>query len=79
MLMVWTIVFVILGLAIAAAAALVRGLMAFLRDGQALKEGDASVVGRSGAKQNRMMVLRVFFQGLAIAAIAVLGVVLAQD
>lgn len=77
--MIWTTVSVILVFAIAAAIALVRGLMAFLRDGQALKEGDASVVGRSGAQQNRMMILRVFFQGLAIAAIAVLGVVLAQD
>lgn len=77
--MIWIIVVVILVLAIAAATALVRGLIAFLKDGQALKEGDAGVSARRGAQQNRMMVQRVFFQGLAIAAIAVLGVVLAQN
>lgn len=61
------------GFAIAAATALVRGLMAFFRDGQELREGGRKLDERYGIKQNRMMTQRVLFQGIAILFIALIG------
>jgi hypothetical protein len=59
------------GFAIAAAVALVRGLKAFLHDGEQLRQ--TGQVEQFGLKQNRMMSQRVMFQGLAILLIAVIG------
>lgn len=58
--------------AIAAAVALIRGLKAFLHDGDQIRQ-----TGRTneefGLKQNRMMTQRVLFQGMAIVLIALIG------
>jgi len=67
------LVFVIGGLAIAAAVALFRGLKAFLDDGERLRQGDSAVGEQFGLKQNRMMTQRVLFQGMAILLIALIG------
>lgn len=70
-------VLLIAGFAIAAATALVRGLMAFYKDAERLRSGDMS--GELfGAKQNRMMMQRVLFQGVAVMLIALLGLMAAS-
>jgi hypothetical protein len=71
--MIWFFALLILVLAIATATALVRGLLAFHKDGELLKEGLGDLDLVRGMQQNRMMAQRVFFQGLAIVTIAVLG------
>ncbi len=72
-LMVWFFALLILCLAGAAATALVRGLFAFYQDGELLKQDDAALTLQRGTQQNRMMAQRVFFQGLAILMIVLLG------
>jgi len=57
----------------------VRGLMAFYKDGEALKDGSDAAVLMRGVQQNRMMSQRVLFQGLAILAIALLGALATQN
>lgn len=59
---------------IGAVTALVRGLMAFGREGDLIRAGEDAYLKR-GEQQNRMMVQRVLFQALAILAITVLGLV----
>ena len=71
--MIWFFALLIFVLAIATATALVRGLLAFHKDGELLKEGHGDLDRERGTQQNQMMAQRVFFQGLAIVAIAVLG------
>ncbi len=58
--------------AIAAAVALIRGLMAFVQDGDQIRQtGHGNE--QFGMKQNRMMTQRVIFQGIAILFIALIG------
>jgi hypothetical protein len=71
--MTFVMVILIGGFVIATATALVRGLMAFQRDGENLKHGNDVAVQTFGEKQNRMMTQRVLFQGIAILLIALLG------
>jgi len=59
--------------AIAAATALLRGLLAFSRIGDGIRDGDADAYLRRGKAQNRMMSQRVLFQALAILAATALG------
>ncbi len=71
-----TIVLILLiaGFAIAAATALIRGLVAFTRDAADLR-GDAHPTPSQpfGVQQNRMMTQRVMFQGIAILLIVVVA------
>lgn len=76
--MTWFFALLIAGFAIAAATALVRGLLAFHKDGEVLRLGSAEADMHRGEQQNRMMAQRVLFQGLAILAIALLGAFAAQ-
>jgi Hypoxia induced protein conserved region len=67
------LVLLIGGFVIATATALVRGLMAFFRDGEDIRHnGHASREG-FGVQQNRMMSQRVLFQGIAILLIVMVG------
>ncbi|CAN5271151.1 hypothetical protein BH10PSE13_BH10PSE13_08380 [soil metagenome] len=59
-------------LAAGAVVALVRGLLAFSREGDRIKGNDDAYL-RRGEQQNRMMTLRVMFQAAAILAVTVLG------
>lgn len=59
--------------AIAAAIALVRGLMAFLRDAEHIRQNGHASHEAFGVRQNRMMTQRVLFQGIAILLIALIG------
>ncbi len=60
------------GFAIAAAVALIRGLKAFLHDGDRIRQ-TGQAIEQFGMKQNRMMTQRVMFQGMAILLIALIG------
>ncbi len=65
--------FLIGGFAIAAATALVRGLMAFFHDGVNLHQPGKSVGEAFGAQQNRLMTQRVLLQGIAVLLIVLVG------
>ena len=67
------LVLLIAGFALAAAAALIRGLMAFLRDAEHLRSNVDTKREAFGLQQNRMMTQRVLFQGIAILIVALLG------
>ena len=60
------------GFALAAAIALIRGLKAFLHDGEHIRQNGCEIE-QFGLKQNRMMTQRVMFQGMAILFIALIG------
>ena len=77
--MIWFLALLIIGLAAAAATALIRGLFAFHEDGVRLKEGGEKSDIQRGSKQNRMMAQRVFYQGLAIVVVVILGSAAAQS
>ncbi len=55
-----------------ALVALIRGLLAFSREGERIKGNDDAYL-RRGQQQNRMMTQRVMFQAAAILAVTVLG------
>lgn len=61
------------GFAIAAAFALIRGLMSFFRDAEHLRQNGSAPREAFGLQQNRMMAQRVLFQGIAILLVAVVG------
>jgi hypothetical protein len=71
--MTFLLVVLIGGFAIAAATALVRGLMAFFRDGESLNQTGRAPGKAFGVQQNRMMTQRVLFQGIAILLIVLVG------
>jgi len=60
-------------IAIAVVVAFVRGLGAFYRDAERIRAGDRDAGAKLGQMQNRMMAQRVFFQGLAIIVVVLLG------
>ena len=61
------------GFALAAGIALVRGLKAFLDDGEQIRQKGNGAQEAFGAKQNRMMSQRVLFQGIAVLLVALIG------
>lgn len=80
-----TIILVLLigSFALAAATALIRGLMAFLQDAEHLRQhgqlNEQARLEAFGVKQNRMMSQRVLFQGVAIALVALIGLLSSQS
>jgi len=58
--------------AIGAVVAFVRGLLAFVHEGDLIKGGEDTYLKR-GEQQNKMMSQRVLFQALAILTITALG------
>ena len=75
-----TILLVLLvgGFAVAAATALIRGLMAFFRDAEHIRQNGHASQEAFGVQQNRMMSLRVLFQGIAIVLIVLVGSLASQ-
>jgi Hypoxia induced protein conserved region len=71
--MTYPLVLLIGGFAIAAATALVRGLLAFFRDGEHLRQPGKTEGEAFGVQQNRMMTQRVMFQGIAVVLIMLVG------
>jgi hypothetical protein len=71
--MTFLLVLLIGGFAIAAATALARGLLAFFRDGEHLRQSGKTAGEAFGVQQNRMMTQRVLFQGIAIVLIMLVG------
>lgn len=66
------LILVVIVFAVGAALALVRGLLAFAREGDLIKGGGDPFLRRS-EQQNQMMTQRVLFQALAVAAVVLLG------
>jgi Hypoxia induced protein conserved region len=58
---------------VAAVIALIRGLNAFLHDGDILRQNGTAMHETYGIQQNRMMTQRVLFQGIAIVLIVLIG------
>lgn len=77
--MTFLLVLLIGGFAIAAAAALIRGLMAFFRDAEQIRQNGGAKLEAYGVKQNRMMTQRVLFQGIAILLVALIGALASQS
>lgn len=67
------LIMLIVGFATAAALALIRGLRAFLRDSELIRQNENVPREAFGVQQNRMMTQRVLFQGMAILMVALLG------
>ena len=67
------LIMLIVGFAIAAAFALIRGLRAFFRDSELIRQSENVPREAFGMQQNRMMTQRVLFQGIAILMVALLG------
>ena len=64
----------VIGISIlAVGTALVRGLMAFVRDAEHIRANPDVSRELYGLKQNRMMTQRVLFQGIAIFLVVILG------
>ena len=63
----------IIGFVAAAATALIKGLMAFFRDGELIRNNDTVPREAFGVQQNRMMTQRVLFQGIAVVLVVVIG------
>lgn len=69
----------IAGFAIGVVTALVRGLAAFFRDAEHLRQTGRPSQEGIGVKQNRMMAQRVLFQGIAILLVVLVASVAAQN
>jgi len=67
------------GFAIAAAVALVRGLLAFFRDAEQIRLSGQAPTKSFGIKQNRMMSQRVLFQGIAVLLVVLVGALAGRD
>jgi hypothetical protein len=70
------LILIVILFGIGAGVALVRGLLAFAREGDLIKSGGDPLLKRS-EQQNRMMTQRVIFQALAVAGVALLGLIFA--
>ncbi|MFM5893788.1 MAG: hypothetical protein ACKOQM_05065 [Novosphingobium sp.] len=66
------------GFALAAATAMIRGLMAFIQDAEQIRQTGDFRKDAYGVRQNRMMSQRVLFQGIAIALIVLVGALASQ-
>lgn len=73
------LIMMFVGFAIAAAIALIRGLRAFLRDSELIRQSENVPREAFGVQQNRMMAQRVLFQGIAILMVALLGALASQN
>jgi hypothetical protein len=71
--MTFLLILMIGGFAVAAAAAMIRGLMAFLRDAEHIRQNGDLPREAFGVVQNRMMTQRVLFQGIAVLLVALIG------
>ncbi|WP_423140784.1 HIG1 domain-containing protein [Parablastomonas sp. CN1-191] len=71
--MTFVAILLIGGFAVATAAALVRGLIAFFKDAEHIRAHGAAPDTAFGAKQNRMMTQRVLFQGIAILLVVIVA------
>jgi hypothetical protein len=67
------LILLVAGFAVAVVVALVRGLTAFFKDAEHIRAHGSPAAEAFGVKQNRMMAQRVFFQGIAILLIVLLG------
>ena len=67
------LILLIVAFALAAGVALVRGLMAFHHDAEQIRKGADPQLFQHGARQNRMMMQRVLYQGIAVLLVAMLG------
>ena len=76
--MTFFLVLLVGGFAVAAATALIRGLMAFVRDAEYIHAHGHAAQEDFGVKQNRMMSQRVMFQGIAIILIVLVGTLASQ-
>lgn len=76
--MTFILILLIGGFALAAATALIRGLMAFFRDGEFIRQNESMPREALGVQQNRMMMQRVLFQGIAIFLVVLLGALASQ-
>ena len=77
--MTFLIALLIGGFAIAAAVALVRGLLAFFRDAEQVRLNGDAPTESFGTKQNRMMSQRVLFQGIAVLLVVLVGALAGRD
>lgn len=66
------LVILIIGFAIAAVVALIRGIVAFLKTTEAELNSTDAGPSPSSLKQNKMMMARITFQALAVLAVALL-------
>ena len=76
--MTFFLVMLIGGFAIAVVIALLRGLVAFFRDAEHIRQNGHAPQEAFGVKQNRMMAQRVLFQGIAIVLIVLVGALAGQ-
>jgi hypothetical protein len=76
--MTFLLIIFIGGFAIAAATALIRGLSAFFRDAELIRQNGNGPREAFGVQQNRMMTQRVLFQGTAILLVALFGALASQ-
>lgn len=76
--MTFLLVVLIGGFTIAVVIAFVRGLMAFFRDAEHIRQHGHPSQEAFGVQQNRMMTQRVLFQGIAIALIVLVGALASQ-
>ena len=67
------------GFAAAVVIALVRGLAAFLRDAEHIRQTGHASQEAFGIKQNRMMAQRVLFQAIAILLIVLVGALASRN
>ena len=77
-LMTFILILLIGGFAIAAATALIRGLMVFFHDAEFIRQNGNVPREAFGLQQNRMMTQRVLFQGIAIFLVVLLGALASQ-
>jgi hypothetical protein len=75
--MTFFLVLLIGGFAMAVVVALVRGLVAFFKDAEHIRQTGNAPGEAFGVKQNRMMAQRVLFQGMAILLIVLVGMLAA--
>lgn len=75
--MTFFLVLLIGGFAMAVVVALVRGLVAFFKDAEHIRQTGTAPGEAFGVKQNRMMAQRVLFQGIAILLIVLVGMLAA--
>ena len=73
------LVLLISGFAIAVVIAIIRGLAAFFRDAEHIRQAGHESQEEFGVKQNRMMAQRVLFQGIAILLIVLVGALAGQQ
>ena len=73
------LVLLIAGFSVAVVVALVRGLTAFFRDAEHIRQTGHSGQEAVGVKQNRMMTQRVLFQAIAILLVVLIGSLAARN